>query len=166
MESGSADVAAGLAGALGLAALILAPVIAGALALRASASARVGSPLHRSPRSRPRYAELVLLALLAILVVLVGDAPTASALTVLALAALLLLASPTADEGVLGEQGVRSGWHAARYGELDEWRLTGEHLRWRLGPTWRSVPLPPESHAGLRARLAELAPGRESKFQH
>jgi hypothetical protein len=59
---------------------------------------------------------------------------------------------------------VQRGWHARRLEELEEWRLTGEHLRFRLFGEWTAVPLAPEHHAAMRARLVACCAERESPF--
>ena len=167
MVEDSATIAGALAAALGLTALVQAALVAGALVVRARARARVGAPLQAgSPPLQPlaRRGSLVLLALLAALAALTPGVSFGPASVVLGLAGVSLLLSPPANEAVVGEHGVRSGWHAAGYEELAEWRLTGEHLRWRAGTGWHSVPLAPEHHAAARARLAERAPDRESRF--
>ena len=48
--------------------------------------------------------------------------------------------------------------------ELEEWRLTGDHLRFRIGPTWLAVGLPAREHAGVRELLLERRPEAESRF--
>ena len=71
---------------------------------------------------------------------------------------------PSFEDHEFGTTGVRRGWFARRFDELDEWRLTGEHLRWRLYGVWLATEVPTEFHAELRARLEEIAPERESRF--
>lgn len=80
-------------------------------------------------------------------------------------ALLLVYTTPTARTAVLGEGGVQRGWHARRFEALEEWRLTGDHLRFRLFGEWTSVPCPPDHQAELRAKLVQLVPERESPFQ-
>jgi hypothetical protein len=89
---------------------------------------------------------------------------------VLALAALmgawaLYMFSPSAHDAVLGERGVQRGWRARSFAELEEWRLTGEHLRWRLGEEWFASPAPRGWHAELRAQLESACAERESRFK-
>lgn len=83
----------------------------------------------------------------------------------LGFALLLVYTTPTSRTAILGEGGVQSGWHARRFEALDEWRLTGDHLRFRLFGEWTSVPCPSEHQGKLRAKLVELVPDRESPFQ-
>ncbi len=80
-------------------------------------------------------------------------------------ALLLVFTTPTSRTAVLGEGGVQRGWHARRFESLEEWRLTGDHLRFRLFGEWTSVPCPPDHQAALRAKLVQLVPERESPFQ-
>jgi hypothetical protein len=80
-------------------------------------------------------------------------------------ALLVVWTAPGAHDAVLGEGGVQRGWHARRFEALEEWRLTGEHLRFRLFGEWTSVPCPPERQAAVRAKLVAAAPERESPFQ-
>ena len=69
------------------------------------------------------------------------------------------------QDAVLGDCGVQRGWLSRRFEELEEWRLAGDHLRFRLQGEWTSVPCPPERQAGLRAELLRLNPQRESPFR-
>lgn len=71
---------------------------------------------------------------------------------------------PGFDDHVFGSEGVRRGWFARRFADVEEWRLTGEHLRWRLYGVWLATEVPAEHHAELRAQLEELVPDRESRF--
>jgi hypothetical protein len=80
-------------------------------------------------------------------------------------ALLLAFVSPSTSTAVLGEFGVQRGWHARRFESLEEWRLTGDHLRFRLFGEWTAVPCPPERQVALRAKLLALVPERESPFQ-
>ena len=86
----------------------------------------------------------------------------AGALVILSLAAVVL-AQPQGG-GACGTEGVRSGSWAHAYRDLDEWRLTGDHLRFRAGEVWRAVKLPANLHEEVRERLETLAGGRESRF--
>jgi hypothetical protein len=80
-------------------------------------------------------------------------------------ALLLVWTTPSASTAILGTGGVQRGFHARRFESLEEWRLTGDHLRFRLFGEWTSVPCPPAHQAELRAKLLALAPDRESPFQ-
>jgi hypothetical protein len=80
-------------------------------------------------------------------------------------ALLTAFSAPSADTAILGIGGVQRGWHARRFESLEEWRLTGDHLRFRLFGEWTSVPCPAERQAEIRAKLHEVAPDRESPFQ-
>jgi hypothetical protein len=66
------------------------------------------------------------------------------------------------QDAVLGDTGVQRGWQSRRFEELEEWRLAGEQLRFRLQGEWTCVPCPSERHPDLRLELQRLNPGRES----
>jgi hypothetical protein len=127
----------------------------------------VGRPLHRQLVGRRPFL-LWVLGLLGtgVLVVFSGLVPTAPALLVLGAAAALLAPLPRAEDSVYGEAGVRCGWFARRFEDLEEWRLTGDHLRWRVGGEWLSSSVPAELQLELRERLERECPDRESRFRH
>lgn len=87
------------------------------------------------------------------------------ALAIIALAWATMLISPGANDAALGELGVRRGWYARTFEELEEWRLTGDHLRWKLRGEWQASPAPRATHAVLRDKLVALCPERESSFK-
>ena len=127
----------------------------------------IGTPvcLHRSPR-RARWRLPVFglgTALLAVAAWIDPVLVQGAALPVLAAVALAWLQPWELDEGI-GQDGLQRGWLARGYGDLDEWRLTGEHLRFRLGREWSAVRVPPEHRAALRERLTGLVPDRESSY--
>jgi hypothetical protein len=136
------------------------------LAWNARARRRTGASLHVVRRRR--RVRLALLAGVAVLGLLVStgvvEVPLAPALAVLGLTAALLAVQPGFSDSRCGEEGVQVGWHARRYEVLDEWRLTGDHLRWKLRGTWVACDLPSARQPELRERLERLAPGRESPF--
>lgn len=150
--------------ALGLGVLALARTIA---VLR-TAAVRLGPTLFaEEPRSLLRALRLALVAAAAIGLGLTWD-PNApglfAACALLAVAAALAYVTPTAASQRYCEHGVRRGFDARRFEELEEWRLAGEHLRWKLDGEWISCRVPTELHAELRAKLAKLNPERESRF--
>jgi hypothetical protein len=119
----------------------------------------------RSGTTRRRVVMTVtILAILAWTLVQRGAWPV-PVLLCLGTALLLVFTTPGAHDAVLGEGGVQRGWHARRFESLEEWRLTGDHLRFRLFGEWTSVPCPPERQAELREKLLRLVPERESPFQ-
>jgi hypothetical protein len=126
----------------------------------------VGPTLHRELSRRGLRAVLLAgVMLLAGLVVLGGfERAPAPLVFVLAGVALVLLFSPGFRDSVYGEKGVRYGWYARRFEQLEEWRLTGEHLRWKLFGEWVACRVPPAEQAALRERLERLCPGRECRF--
>lgn len=146
----------------GLASLGLAVV----LAWNAANRARVGRVrLRVRPRWRWRVA-LVTLALAAGIAAAAAAPPAREFGSLLAAAAsiALLAFAPGFLDSVYGDDGVQRGWEARRYGELDAWRLIGEHLRWRLRGDWVATEVPPEEHAALRERLTRERPERESNY--
>ncbi len=93
------------------------------------------------------------------------DLPAALALASLAVSVALFVASPLAQDADVGERGVRRGWSAREFAQLEEWRLTGEHLRWRLRSEWFACRVPVELQASVRTRLQAVCPDRESPFR-
>ena len=69
--------------------------------------------------------------------------------------------SPGFQDSVFGEHGVQRGWTARRFGELESWRLIGEHLRWKHRGLWVATDVPVAEHAALRERLLREIPDRE-----
>lgn len=95
---------------------------------------------------------------------LARDLPALPLTLVLVLGLALLAASPGFQDSKFGARGVQRGWHARRFAELEEWRLTGDHLRWKLFGTWLATDLPRARHAAAREKLLAAAPERESRF--
>ncbi|MBM3977796.1 MAG: hypothetical protein FJ299_12505 [Planctomycetes bacterium] len=87
-----------------------------------------------------------------------------TALTALTLALLLQVVRPSFGTRLCAEHGVQSGWFWQRYEQLEEWRLSGEHLRFKVRGEWQAVELPPVEHARLREKLSRLIGDRESRF--
>ncbi|MBI5431497.1 MAG: hypothetical protein HZA52_01570 [Planctomycetes bacterium] len=100
--------------------------------------------------------------------VLIGasELPRAPLALDLALGLALVLLSPGFQDSKFGAHGVQRGWHARRFAELEEWRLTGDHLRWKLFGQWVASDLPAERHTAARAKLVAVAADRESRFSH
>lgn len=80
------------------------------------------------------------------------------------LAAASFALSPSERDACVGQGGVARGWDSRSFRELEEWRLTGEHLRWRVGLRWMACHVPLAEHAALRERLAASCGDRESRF--
>ena len=91
--------------------------------------------------------------------------PQEPVIEALLLGMLLVWVTPGVQDAVLGETGVQRGWFARRFEALEEWRLTGDHLRFRLDGEWTSVPCPPGEQARIRGILLERNPERESRFK-
>ena len=141
--------------------LLVAQVLSG------MASVKVGPVIasDRSGTTKRRVAmTLLILAILGWTLLQRGAWPV-PVLLCLGTALLLVFATPGVHDAVLGEGGVQRGWHARRFESLEEWRLTGDHLRFRLFGEWTSVPCPPERQGELREKLSKLVPERESPFQ-
>lgn len=142
-----------LAGPLWLAALMLAGAVAFSDLWRARNSRKVGRVLLRVRPRRLRWLLRGGLALLAASVLVLGGLPRLPAVSVLALSGVLSFFYPGNRDSVLGESGVQAGWYARRFSEIEEWRLAGQHLRWRLRGEWVACAAPLELHASLRALL-------------
>jgi len=91
--------------------------------------------------------------------------PQEPVLESLLLGMLLVWVTPGFHDAVLGETGVQRGWFARRFEALEEWRLAGDHLRFRLDGEWTSVPCPPAAQARIREVLGEANPAAESRFK-
>jgi hypothetical protein len=141
--------------------LLVAQVMSGLA--RVKVGAVIAAERPGTPRRRVAMTALIL-AILAWILVQPGVWPV-PVLLCLGIAQLLVFTTPGAHDAVLGESGVQRGWHARRFESLEEWRLTGDHLRFRLFGEWTSVPCPPEHHFRLRSKLVQLVPERESPFQ-
>jgi len=75
---------------------------------------------------------------------------------------MLTWIAPGAGDQGCGEEGVFRGWIARRYEDLEEWRLTGDHLRFRLLGEWSAVEVPRDKAAQVRSILQRVVPERES----
>ncbi len=129
-----------------------------------SAKRRVGAVLHTEagPASvNVIYACLGVLVLASVLCF----APTLPSCALIVLSSAAMVLARYQRGGVCGDAGVRSGCFSCTYADLEEWRLTGEHLRFRVNEVWRAVSLPQPLHTEVRGRLESLAEGRESRFK-
>lgn len=102
---------------------------------------------------------------LAVWILAAGVLPLAPALGCIAASMLLVVMTPGGYDAATGETGVLRGWYGRRYAELEEWRLSGVHLRFRLFGEWTSAPLPAREHTRIREKLLAECPERESRFQ-
>lgn len=129
----------------------------------------VGTVLHQDrPERNLRRGLWFALAVLTIalgFVMGIGTMAWGFALTLLLLALPIVLLSPGSEDALLGEQGVQRGFYTRHFHELEEWRLTGDHLRYRLFGEWTSAPCPAQDQPRLRELLTRLAPERETPFQ-
>ena len=148
-----------LAGPLWFVSLLLAGAALFSDLWRARNSRTVGPILvAERPRKLRKLLRGGILALAA-LVLVSGVVPLWPALSVLAFSAFLSFLYPGGGDSVVGARGVQVGWYARRFDEIEEWRLIGQHLRWRLRGEWVACSAPAELHARLRSLLD---PGRES----
>lgn len=135
------------------------------LATRARRRRVVGAVLCRAPRARYWRIGLTIPAVaLCVLAIGQGAPVLAPALTLLVAALGVFWLAPGEDERVCGDAGVACGWESARFDELLEWRLIGDHLRFRMGAEWRAVDLPRAAQGAVRARLEAGCAERESSF--
>ncbi len=135
------------------------------LLLRSKRQAVIGE--ERFVQRGPRSVSLVLLAaVLAVFFVSLSSPAEGRTLTLtlLVAGAAVLWLQPRPDDGAFGALGVRYGWSARRFEDLEEWRLTGDHLRFRLRGEWVAVDLPRGEHVAVRALLAGKCGDRESRF--
>lgn len=147
----------------GFACCVLAAATLGALLFARRARQALGTTLCRAGRGRTvRVAVLALVAASGLgLARSAGQLPWPVA-AALCLAVAGTLVRPGGDEEACGTEGVRRGWTVRSFAALEEWRLVGEHLRFRVGGRWLAVRLPREHQGATRERLQALAPGRES----
>ena len=98
-----------------------------------------------------------------LLIALTADPfPTAHSVLALYGAFMLTWIAPGAADQGCGEEGVFRGWFGRRYEDLEEWRLTGDHLRFRLLGEWGAVEVPRDKAGHVRSILERLVPERES----
>jgi hypothetical protein len=146
---------------------LLLPSLIATLAVDKRGRAAAGHPLamerpglwvRRALLAGPQAAVLVV-------VLLRGDLTQDTAAECLLFGMLLAWVVPGSRDAVLGETGVRHGWSARRFEDLEEWRLTGDHLRFRLDGEWTSVPCPPTQQGRVREALLAVNAAGESRFQ-
>ena len=80
------------------------------------------------------------------------------------LSVLALWSQPNPRSHACGESGVRFGDRWSSYRDVESWRLTGEHLRCRLGGSWHAMAVPVGLHPELRRHLRKEAADREHEF--
>ena len=135
------------------------------LSARQRGRLQVGTPIQSSlPYRGWRAVGSLLLAVLGVLAVSVGGSALTFFLVPLIVAIGVHQIRPSELDRVAGTDGVRVGWNSRSYSDLEEWRLTGEHLRFRLFGQWTAVPIALEKQAPIRMRLLEVAAARESSF--
>lgn len=161
------DVDANQAGLLWLPLYLIVPALIAVLSADRRARATTGPAIviERPGLALRRVVIAGSQALLLAVLLLRGDLPQDVVAECLMLGILLAWITPGSQDAVLGELGVRRGWSARRYEELEEWRLTGEHLRFRLSGEWTAVPCPPPQQPRVRGLLLESNAAAESRFQ-
>ena len=137
------------------------------LSVRLRARRLVGDVLAREGQALAwRIAAWAVLAVASTWVLLhPGELPRIHSFAPLALAALFVALVPGAADRVCGRRGLRRGWTVRALEDLEEWRMTGDHLRFRLGPVWEAVPLAAADQEPLLERLRSAIPERESPFR-
>jgi len=157
---------------LALGAWIAIALGAPALALLALSSRRASAKLgalvvKQEPRSTPQtlrwFAVAAAVAALGATWSAQGDEAWLWSAT-LALASGVLLLSPGPQRQRLGERGVQRGWDVRSFDELEEWRVSGDHLRFKVNGEWTAASAPAALHAELREKLRRLRPDHESRF--
>ncbi len=136
-----------------------------AVHLRARHAELVGSVLHEqlAPR-KARTLGLVLMGAAAVIGLLVEFQIGIFAVVLLTPAAAAWWLAPAAEDQRCGVSGVQYGWSSRSLEQLELWRLTGDHLRFRLNGLWVAVALPRALHAQVRERLESMGAGRESEY--
>ncbi len=149
-----------------LQALLLALALVSAVRVRAGQRAVLGRILlAQRSRGKLRWAAWIVLALVTVLAVSYRETFAGVqdlAFAGLGAAALLVWLQPSPRDSALGEDGVQRGWHARSFRDLEEWRLTGDHLRWRLFGQWISTDVPAAMHPQVREKLLAICPDKES----
>lgn len=131
--------------------------------MRLARDPKIGKPFHIEHDSGGLKPALFALHTGLLIVAFVSEGfPKMHSLIALYGALMLTWLAPGAYDRACGETGVFRGWYARRYEELEEWRLTSDHLRFKLFGEWTFVEIPPEKRGKLRAILERAAPDRES----
>ena len=150
----------------GIACAGLGTAFVAALRVRLRAARALGDHLHEEGGDGcARLVTALGLAAATTWLVVAAGPPSPLATAAVVLAMLCLLLRPSSALALCGTGGVQRGWMVRSFAELDEWRLAGAHLRFRIGSRWLAVELPPEHHEETRERLRARAPGRESPFR-
>ena len=124
---------------------------------------RVGAVLH-AEAGPLIWTALYALAGAAFCVFAAQSSPALPASILVGLACAAVLLSRRQRGQACGEAGVQRGCFSCAYEDVEEWRLTGDHLRFRVGEVWRAVSLPSALHPELRGVLEGRAEGLESRF--
>ncbi len=144
--------------------MILATAVVGAIAVKHRQT--VGT-LQRKERGSAKLVMIFLPITLALLFTIQfrSDLEINRFLPGLVAVGLCLLLLPRTGSSVLGAKGVRVGWRSRSFAKMEEWRLTGDHLRVLIAGEWRAVFVPVAEHPELRGRLEAICADRESRFK-
>ena len=149
-----------------LAQTIVLVAMAVVLRMRVRRDTKVGAPIRVELDSGGFKTALFALELGLLIVAWQAEAfPSGQAVMTLLGTMILTAFTPGRYDSAVGESGVFRGWYGRRYEELEEWRLTGDHLRFRLFGEWTAVEVPRERIGHVRRLLTELAPQAESPFR-
>ncbi len=147
--------------------VLVAAGLATTIALVTSARRAIGNPIASEKPGR-RNRRLVLIGAQAIVLSIVaarGELPLPLVAACLCTCAAIAWLAPGFKDATCGETGVQRGWYARRFEHLEEWRMTGDHLRFRLFGLWTAVPLPLQEQPKIREKLLQLNAARESRFK-
>lgn len=147
--------------------LLLVPALIATLTVAKRAQTTVGGVISEERPNRWTRRVLLGAPLAAVLALesMWGHLPQELVLESLLLGILVVWVTPGYHDAVLGELGVQRGWFARRFADLEEWRLAGDHLRFKLDGEWTSVPCPPGDQARIRETLLTVNPAGESRFK-
>jgi hypothetical protein len=146
-----------------LALLSSALLCAGTLTAIAIGRRQTGNTLHVVRGSRRlRVVAVLLCGLVAVVVLSSETADSISALCALGLAALTAWVAPGLEDMVLGRDGVRRGWQARSFDQLEGWRLEGQHLRFLVHGELVAVEVPREHMAPVNELLLERRPEQQN----
>lgn len=93
-----------------------------------------------------------------------GDLLQHAAVEVLLFGILLAWLVPGRRDAVLGESGIRRGWSARGFEELEDWRLSEDRLHLKLDGERVTVPCPLPEQARVRGALSAENAAGEVRF--
>ena len=129
-----------------------------------SSRQRVGAVLHEEA-GPVTWTALYALSGVAVCVFAAQSSAVIPGSILVALACVAALLSRRQRGQACGEAGVQRGCFSCAYEDVEEWRLTGDHLRFRVGEVWRAVALPDRFHPQVRSLLEARVGDLESRFK-